>query len=189
MAQGLSLFLKGVCLRCLCRFLWLVYLLVCSWFSIPKQKAFPLYPRNFTVRLYCHGATDCSLSQLSICARLSCPIASPEIEQEVAAAESAMQNPVGDLPALPAAAAPVAAAAAGGNAALLAAANPVLQQRLLLQQQLMLQQRQNALRQLQFRGRLGFMPAYWRGAAHTPHLGGAVTTLLCVFAAFFPFIF
>ncbi|OEH73770.1 hypothetical protein cyc_04337 [Cyclospora cayetanensis] len=131
---------------------------VVGWFSVPKHKTFPLYPRNFTIRLFCHSSSDCSLSQLAICARLSCPIASPEVEKEVLAAEEAMQHPVGELPPVVPGTSTLGTSLAGGNAMALQAGTSLLAPQQLLQQQ------SQGIRQLQFRSRYGFMP-YWRAAA------------------------
>ena len=127
----------------------------CSWFSVPKHKTYRLYPRNFTIRLFCQSVAECQLSQLSICARLSCPISSPDIEKEVAMAEVAMKNPVGPMP-LAAPGAPAAGAAARGGS--------------LLMQPLLQQQQQPRVQQVQFRGRYGVVPA-WMLSSSPPQAG------------------
>ncbi|CDJ40025.1 hypothetical protein, conserved [Eimeria tenella] len=145
---------------------------VATWFSIPREKSYALYPRDFRVRVFCHSAADCNLSQFSFCFRLACPIKSAAAEAAAAAAEEAMQHPVGPRPA------PAAAAAQQQRAA------PLLQQ----QQQQLLQQQQQKLKQLQFRGRYGFIP-YWAAAAYTPQTNWAVTAAAAAAAAAAFFLF
>ena len=88
-------------------------------------------------------------------------------------AEEAMKHPVGPMPTAPTPGAAAAAAARGGT--------------LLQQQMLMQQQQQQRVRQLQLRGRYGFVPSWMSAASAPAHNLGVLSFVLAAAGLFLLF--
>lgn len=55
----------------------------------------PITPSLFSLRVVCRDPSECPLSPMSFCIRLSCPVTNVDAEKQLKALKTAMQHPVG----------------------------------------------------------------------------------------------